>query len=124
MQLIGKQVCVAKALPPDFFEGLSEPPLIIEPGDVLTIMDALSKEWPEFVLVLNGKGERGWVPARYLKHQEKGALAIKRYDTTTLNPLEGEMLEIVEEDLTSGWLWCRDRNGRLGWFAMDHLSDF
>jgi uncharacterized protein YgiM (DUF1202 family) len=49
-------------------------------------------------------------------------IVIKGYDTETLNPSEGEILTILEEDRESGWVWCRDEKGRKGWFAIDNLA--
>ena len=71
-------------------------------GDALTVEDDVSEEWPAFVLVTNKKGERGWVPERYLRHQGKSAIATTGYDTTTLDPSEGEVLTVIEEDTESG----------------------
>jgi hypothetical protein len=38
-----------------------------------------------------------------------------RCDTTELPTTGGEELEVLDEDLVSGWVWCRARNGREGW---------
>jgi len=72
--------------------------------------------------VTNKKGERGWVPERYLRRQGKSAIATTGYDTTTLDPSEGDVLTVIEEDTESGWVWCHDNTGNLGWFAIDHLA--
>ena len=84
--------------------------------------DEASEEWPAFVLVKNEKGERGWVPERYLRRHGNNAVALRGYDTTTLNPAVGEFLTVLEEDIEGGWSWCRDKKGRIGWFAVDHLT--
>ena len=117
-----KRVRVASVFPPGFFDGLAEPPLIMRKGDALTVEDDVSEEWPAFVLVTNKKGDRGWVPERYLRRRGKTAIATTGYDTTTLDPSEGEVLTVIEEDKESGWMWCRDNTGNLGWFAIDHLA--
>jgi len=31
-------------------------------------------------------------------------------------------LTVLEEEIEGGWLWCRDKKGRIGWFAVDHLT--
>ena len=117
------KVRVTAGFPPDFFDGLAQPPLVMRPGDALEVVETeKSERWPAFVLVVNRDGGRGWVPERYLKRQGGRAVAIKRYDTTTLNPPQGEVLIVLEEDRESGWLWCRDANGREGWFAMDSVA--
>jgi uncharacterized protein YgiM (DUF1202 family) len=113
---------VASAFPPGFFDGLAQPPLVMHEGEPLTVEDDTSPEWPAFVLVTNRKGERGWVPGRFLRRQGKKAIATKAYDTKTLDPSEGEVLTVIEEDMEGGWVWCRDEKGDTGWFAIDHLA--
>ena len=87
----------------------------------MTVHPDSSGEWPAFALVVKGE-ERGWVPKRYLNRKGEQAIAIRRYDTTTLNPCDGDILTVIEEDLESGWYWCRDELGNLGWFAMSYTS--
>lgn len=117
-----RKVRVAKSFPPDFFDGLTRPPFVMHPGDSLSIQPDPSGAWPAFVLVVSEKGERGWVPRRHLRPTGEKAVATRFYDTTTLNPSVGDLLVVVEEDLESGWLWCRDEAGNLGWFAIDHVA--
>jgi hypothetical protein len=65
-----ERVRVLHSFPPNFFEGLSQPPLVMQPGEKLEVLaNEKSELWPAFVLVVNEKGERGWVPKRYLKPQ-------------------------------------------------------
>jgi len=117
-----EQVRVARSFPPDFFDGLTQPPLVMRPGDGLSVQPDPSGAWPAFVLVVNERGERGWVPRRHLRLLGAKAVATTYYDTRTLNPPVGELLAVIEEDLESGWLWCRDERGNLGWFAISHLE--
>jgi uncharacterized protein YgiM (DUF1202 family) len=91
-------------------------------GEPLTVEDDLSDERPAFVLVTGGKGQKGWVPERYLRRRGKKSIATRGYDTTTLDPPKGEVLTVIEEDLESGWVWCRDQSGSVGWFPIDHLA--
>ncbi len=118
-----RKVRVTASFPPDFFDGLAQPPLVMRPAEALDVVEGeTSARWPAFVLVVNRAGGRGWVPERYLKRQGQAAVAIRGYDTTTLNPARGDVLTVLEEDRESGWLWCRDANGREGWFAMDSVA--
>jgi Variant SH3 domain len=117
-----KKVRVGRAFPAGFFDGLTQPPLIVRKGDVLTVEDDLSEEWPAFVPVTNKAGERGWVPERYLRRRGRRAITTQDYDTTTLNPATGDVLTVLEEDTESGWVWCRSGEGKVGWFAIDHLA--
>ncbi len=117
------KVQVTVSFPPDFFDDLAQPPLVMRPGEALEIVETeTSKRWPAFVLVVNRAGGRGWVPERYLRRKGKAAVAIRAYDTTTLNPSRGDVLTVLEEDRESGWFWCRDPTGREGWFAMDSVA--
>lgn len=122
--MTAKNVRVAEGFPPDFFDGLTQPPMVMRPGDRVTVeseSDA-SSEWPAFALVSTERGERGWVPKRYLSREGNKAVALRGYDTTTLAPAAGEMLTVLEEDRESGWVWCRDSGGKAGWFAIDHIE--
>jgi hypothetical protein len=98
-------------------------PIVVVLGDELTIGDR-DDEWPAFVLVTTSTGSQGWVPQMQLTrigegHKgKKGAkkyTARSRYDTTELPVGEGTELTVLEADLGSGWLWCRDPHGREGW---------
>jgi len=44
------------------------------------------------------------------------------YDTTELPTEIGEVLEVLAQDLESGWLWCRSRSGREGWVPVKTLE--
>jgi hypothetical protein len=71
-------------------------------------------EWPEFVFVIASHGA-GWMPARHLSRSSGLAVVEAAYDTAELPTEAGDVLEVVAEDLTSGWLWCRSADGREGW---------
>ena len=116
-----RSVKVTEAFPPGFFDGLTMPGMTMERGDEVTVRPGQSGEWPAFVLVIKGE-ERGWVPKRYLDRRGNRTVAIRRYDTTTLSPSVGDILTVVEEDRESGWYWCEDKDGKLGWFAVNRAS--
>lgn len=119
----GKKFRVVEAFPSGFFDGLTFPPLVINPGDRLAVTDEQgSGTWPAFVLVVRDGKDCGWVPRGYLKRQGNEAVALRRYDTTTLNPSRNDVLTVIEADEESGWLWCRDKTGQKGWFAINRLS--
>ena len=120
--LRGTTLRVVIAFPPGFFDGLS-PRLVIEAGDHVRVdLGASSTAWPAFVRVTNDQGRTGWVPRRLLRGSGEGRTVVRPYDTTTLDPALGEELRVVETDLESGWLWCRDSQGRTGWFPVSHLA--
>jgi hypothetical protein len=78
-------------------------------------------EWPAFVFVRTGHGS-GWVPARHLSQTNDAAVVLVAYDTTELPTEEGDVLEVVETDELSGWLWCRAQDGREGWVPARTVS--
>lgn len=121
--LPGRRVRVTETFPPGFFDGLSQPPLVLEEGDSVTITDDPgSGTWPAFVLVRKGAHEQGWVPSRYVRAEGREGVATTHYDTTTLVPDRGELLTVIVPDLESGWLWCRDAHGNEGWFPVNRVS--
>jgi uncharacterized protein YgiM (DUF1202 family) len=121
--MTARKVRVTVAFPPNFFDGLTQPPLNMRRGEVLQVVEKeKSERWPTFVLVVNESGGRGWVPERHLRRQGKEAVATLEYDTTTLNPSKGDILTVLKEDNESGWLWCRDPKGKEGWFAIDSVA--
>ncbi|HEU5265589.1 MAG TPA: SH3 domain-containing protein [Jatrophihabitans sp.] len=44
------------------------------------------------------------------------------YDTTELPTQRGDVLEVLAEDLASGWLWCRGPGGE-GWVPAKTVED-
>ena len=44
------------------------------------------------------------------------------YDTTELPAQPGDVLDVLEEDVQSGWLWCRNREGREGWVPVSTVT--
>jgi phosphoketolase len=92
----------------------------VEVGDRVKVGEHDS-EWPAFVFVTAQNGS-GWIPERHLDRQGSSAVVTEEYDTAELATEEGEQLEVLHEDLTSGWLWCRARNGREGWVPERTLS--
>lgn len=78
-------------------------------------------DWPAFVFVTTEAGS-GWVPERHLDRQGSSAVVTEAYDTTELPTEEGQQLEVLCEDVASGWLWCRADDGREGWVPERTLS--
>jgi hypothetical protein len=88
-------------------------PIQVQIGDQVDVGER-DTEWPAFVFVTTHSGS-GWVPERHLDRAGATAVVKQQYDTTELPTDEGEELEVLREDLTSGWLWCRANNDREGW---------
>jgi Variant SH3 domain len=79
-------------------------------------------EWPEFVFVTSTHGT-GWVPARHLSQSFGPAVVEMAYDTIELPTQLGEVLDVLAEELVSGWLWCRSGRGRQGWVPVKTVED-
>ena len=89
------------------------PPLSLASGDVVMV-GRRDSDWPAFVFVTAAEGS-GWVPSRYLSAEAGRAVVETSYDTTELATASGDLLEVVDRDDESGWLWCRSADGREGW---------
>ena len=89
------------------------PPLSLASGDVVTV-GRRDEDWPAFVFVTTSRGS-GWVPSRYLSADAGQAVVETPYDPTELATTSGEILEVIDRDDESGWLWCRSADGREGW---------
>lgn len=80
-----------------------------------------SSEWREHVFV-TAEGGTGWVPVRSLSGSSGMVTVREAYDTTELATSAGEHLEVIKEDVRSGWLWCRSIEGREGWVPVSTLE--
>ncbi|MGB7425572.1 MAG: SH3 domain-containing protein, partial [Ornithinimicrobium sp.] len=98
------------------------PPLKLKVGDTVRAGDR-DTEWPEFVFATAVDGGTGWVPVRHLSQPTGTATVQTMYDTTELPTQVGEVLEVVTEDVESGWLWCRSGSARQGWVPIRTVED-
>ena len=87
----------------------ARPPLQVAAGERVQV-GRRDDEWPAFVFV-TAEGGSGWVPAR---HIDEGVV-VTAYDTTELRAAAGDVVEVVADDVESGWAWCRDVRGGEGW---------
>lgn len=84
---------------------------------------ARSSEWREHVFVTaEGGAGSGWVPVRHLSGSSGMVTVRTAYDTTELATEAGEHLEVIKEDVRSGWLWCRSAEGKEGWVPLSTLE--
>ena len=68
---------------------------------------------PAFVFGTTENGS-GWVPERDSDRQGMSVVVTGDYDAAELPTEEGEELEVLDDDLTSGGLGCRAKDGRHG----------
>lgn len=102
------------------YEVPSRPPLVVRPGDLVTVGDH-DEQWPQFVFVTTGDGA-GWVPDRYIDRNGTTGTVRVSYDTTELPGTAGQTVELVRDDLESGWAWCRNADGDEGWMPHTVLN--
>jgi uncharacterized protein YgiM (DUF1202 family) len=95
-------------------------PMRLEAGERVDASER-SSEWREHVFV-TGEAGTGWVPVRSLSGSSGMVTVRTAYDTTELATSAGEHLEVIREDIRSGWLWCRSREGREGWVPLSTLE--
>lgn len=96
------------------------PPLRLVVGEEVQVGQR-GTQWPEFVFVTTSHGA-GWVPARHLSQPSGTAVVTAAYETTELPTAVGEVLEVLIEDLESGWLWCRSPVSE-GWVPVNTLAE-
>jgi hypothetical protein len=112
-------VRVTKRLPPS--KKIVYPALTVRPGEVVEVGER-SDEWPAFVLVTTQDAKVGWIPARILRTRGRTGQVLAEYNTISLDPVVGEELVVISEDVEGGWYWCRDSQLRLGWFPKSHVE--
>ena len=104
-------------------------PLVLRRGDLVQARQrddpealAAIEQWPAFVWVLAGD-RGGWVPSRFLDVDADGSgVALRDYDTTELSAGADDVLEVVEDDTESGWVWVRAADGREGWVPWNSVE--
>ena len=101
------------------YESAFSDPLKIRVGERVTISDRKS-EWVGWVWCTTKSGIKGWVPDKYLEKKGNTGEVKYDYDATELTVKVGEELEILEEE--SGWVWCCNNEGMLGWVPMEHIN--
>ena len=90
-------------------------PIQVTPGERVTVVATSEGDFPGFVCVANSAGATGWVPKRYLNAERPIAVVVHPYDTTVLMPQVGDRVEVLEDDVESGWSWCRADGSAEGW---------
>lgn len=120
-QVSGRTAIVRRVVARVAHEIPERAPLQLIAGEEVQVGDR-DTEWPEFVFVTTPHGA-GWVPARHLSQSSGRAIVTTAYDTTELPTEAGEVLEVVAEDLVSGWRWCRSSSGREGWVPIRTLEE-
>lgn len=105
----------------DDHEAPERAPLTVVPGQIVSVQ-GWDTEWPAFVFVTAEVGS-GWVPGRHLSISGTTATVVTGYDTTELTLATGAEVEVLIDDVESGWSWCRSDAGAEGWVPNRVLGD-
>jgi SH3-like domain-containing protein len=93
----------------------------IRPGDVVGVGHR-NQQYPDFLWCASEDGHQGWVAEAYLEMtSEKEAVAQREYDAAQLTVVEGELLDVVEQQ--GFWVLCRNASGAQGWVPSSILED-
>jgi mannitol-1-/sugar-/sorbitol-6-/2-deoxyglucose-6-phosphatase len=109
------------------YRRLETPAILLSPGDPVLVGER-DDTWPAFVKVTDASGAKGWVPERLLVRKEglEEPMRVLKdgvtYETTELGVELGSILTVLEADLGSGWLRCRDERGLEGWVPVRCLE--
>ena len=89
----------------------------MQAGDVLEIVGPEEDGW---IWCRNRAGKESWVPLSYLTAQGEGKTrtALFDYEAAELPVEVGEEFQVELEE--HGWLWCKNRQGKLGWVRYDY----
>jgi hypothetical protein len=93
----------------------------IGPGDVVGVGHR-NQQYPEFLWCASENGRQGWVAEAFLEMSgEKEAVALREYDAAQLTVIEGELLDVLEQQ--GIWTLCRNAAGAQGWVPATILED-
>jgi hypothetical protein len=112
--------CMSTAVAREAHQIPDRSPIQLAIGDQVRVGER-DTQCPEFALVTASHGT-GWVPARHLSADSGPAIVTTPYDTTELPTQPGDVLEVLKEDVQSGWLWCRADDGREGRVPLNTLD--
>jgi hypothetical protein len=93
----------------------------VGPGDVIGVGHR-NQQYPEFLWCATEDGHQGWVAEDYLELTgEKEAVAKREYDAAQLTVIEGEELEVLDQQ--GAFVLCGNAAGARGWVPGRILAD-
>ncbi|MEE8578270.1 MAG: SH3 domain-containing protein [candidate division Zixibacteria bacterium] len=87
-------------------------PLILTEGTKVRIGHRESDS-PGWIWCAIDDGKEGFIPENFIISDGAIGRLKRSYDATELTVAVDQRLVIIEEE--SGWLYCRNENGKLGW---------
>jgi uncharacterized protein YgiM (DUF1202 family) len=101
------------------YEKVYSSPIHIEPGERISFEERES-EWDGWLWCKKSEGDSGWVPLSDLELTNGSATALRSYSAMELSVKTGDSVQIERRE--SGWVWCRDKDGRSGWVPEENIS--
>ncbi len=99
-------------------------PLSIEAHEELHVSEKVDfwNDNPDWVWIwcTDPRGKSGWVPKNRIHRDGNIATTSSAYSALELTVVEGDVLEVKEEE--SGWLWCVDQQRKCGWVPLEHVK--
>lgn len=93
-------------------------PLCFREGKQVKIL-APPEDWHGWHWCETTNGEKRWVPLQFLTVQGSVGKLNRDYEATELSVEPGEELTLLE--ITAGWGWCENSDGKLGWVPIENL---
>jgi hypothetical protein len=89
-------------------------PITIRTGEEIQVGPE-DTDYPGWVWCTDSRGRSGWVPKSILEFSYDGteARSFEPYDAVELSVSVGEQVNQIQEE--SGWVWCENGEGKLGW---------
>jgi hypothetical protein len=84
----------------------------VSAGESVNIIER-EGEWAGWLWCVNHAGTGAWVPESYLDIRSDHAVLLHDYESTELDANVGDILHLGKH--VSGWVWCKDSEGREGW---------
>ncbi|MBA2680718.1 MAG: hypothetical protein H0U76_20275 [Ktedonobacteraceae bacterium] len=100
-------------------------PISVQANELFSVSEKMDS-WngnPEWIWIwcTDQRGKSGWVSKKilHMNSDNRTATTSSAYSASELTVVEGDELEVVEEE--SGWLWCIDPQGNQGWVPLEHI---
>lgn len=100
-------------------------PIAMEAGEAFTV-STRTDIWennPAWVWVwcTDQREKSGWVPKKIIQMEADGQTGTTHiaYHARELTVTAGQELTIEQEE--SGWVWCRNQQGKCGWVPISHM---
>ena len=98
-----------------------DPGVVVVPGETVVVTPD-DDPCTRFAQVVTQAGKVAYIPSTCLNSERPMAKVTRRYDTQSLRTEVGDQVTIINDDVESGWAWCRSESGEEGWVIRAFLS--